>query len=194
MVNPRLNIFKNHNNRLTQERINPLSKAIETNALILKDNPSTPEDKDFSLRSENFLSNRNLYHPLYFMFPPKEEEYSKEDKKLIEITTTMISSNKIEIRVCSDKDKVEKFFNKPTVLSFGYTSELHNKEKQTFIRFHSKGIPIFPNFKAKINTIRFDIKTGKKTSIITKLKLETWDHKMFQKMTLIKLCKKLLKY
>ena len=29
MVNTQLNIFKNHNNRLTHERSNPLSKAIE---------------------------------------------------------------------------------------------------------------------------------------------------------------------
>ena len=52
---------------------------------------------------------------------------------LSELNTNLASSNKIEIRVTKDKDKVEKYFNKSTVLSFGYTSELQIKNNYLFV-------------------------------------------------------------
>ena len=137
-----LKYFKSHNNILTQQRINPLSRSIETNALIIE----TGGGSNTEIRPESYLYNRNLYYPLYFMFHNKTIEDSNDESKLRDEAPIekVISSKIIEFRVCSDRDKLEKFFDKPFIISFGSIEGNESFSPVNYVRFLSKAICIYP--------------------------------------------------
>ena len=186
-----IEIFKNNRNRLTDERANPLSKRIETHTLIeldktsKEDTTSTKEDTT-AIRSDTFLENRNLYYPLYFKYPDvtsiatrvknqvnpnnllkyREPTFPGRDTtNKLNLKTTLYNTGSREFRVCSDRDKLQNFFDKPSVISFGSTVPI-KEENVIYIRFLSKAIPIYAENQEKEETdnIKFTVETDFKLS------------------------------